>query len=721
MHGDELQAAGSAELNQAAALLIQLEEGDLQGQLRIRTLLEAALGEQPEGAAAAGHLQAALVRMDDLLLGQCSLDEATGDLNRLLEAAMDPDAAPTATAVADEAELVEAAPPAEGAESLRLSEDADLELLPDFVTESLEYIDRAEAALLALENDPRDGESINVVFRAFHTIKGTSAFLGLAAVADLAHHAESLFSRVRDGEVPFSGACADLALRSADTLKALIQAISGAAPGDVVELPDGYAEFIAMLAAPDAVLTGEAAPPPELRLGDILVAEGKCTREAVEAAAAAEGVDPLGVRLVRDRAVSAADVAQALRRQKAGEAEAGADAAVVRVRTDRLDRLVDLVGELVVAESMVAQDPTLAAGTNHELVKKIGQVGKIVRELQDLSMAMRMVPLKGTFQKITRLVRDVARKSGKQVNLVTEGDDTELDRNMVNVIGDPLVHMVRNAIDHGLELPVEREAAGKPAAGTVRLSAYQAGGGVVVELQDDGRGLDRARIVAKAIDKGLIESDSGMPDEAVFQLIFAPGFSTADQVTDLSGRGVGMDVVRRNIESLRGRVEIRSTPGEGTTFSMHLPLTLAITDGMLVRVGQERYIISTLSIRTSFRPDVSMLSTVAGRGEMVLLHGEVIPVVRLHEIFGIPGATRNLVEGLLVVVGEGRHRYALMVDELLGQQQFVAKPLGEGITTVQGVAGGAILGDGRVGLILDQGELLNVWQGTRREGAGRAA
>lgn len=721
MHGDELQAAGSAELNQAAALLIQLEEGDLQGQLRIRTLLEAALGEQPEGAAAAGHLQAALVRMDDLLLGQCSLDEATGDLNRLLEAAMDPDAAPTATAVADEAELVEAAPPAEGAESLRLSEDADLELLPDFVTESLEYIDSAEAALLALENDPRDGESINVVFRAFHTIKGTSAFLGLAAVADLAHHAESLFSRVRDGEVPFSGACADLALRSADTLKALIQAISGAAPGDVVELPDGYAEFIAMLAAPDAVLTGEAAPPPELRLGDILVAEGKCTREAVEAAAAAEGVDPLGVRLVRDRAVSAADVAQALRRQKAGEAEAGADAAVVRVRTDRLDRLVDLVGELVVAESMVAQDPTLAAGTNHELVKKIGQVGKIVRELQDLSMAMRMVPLKGTFQKITRLVRDVARKSGKQVNLVTEGDDTELDRNMVNVIGDPLVHMVRNAIDHGLELPVEREAAGKPAAGTVRLSAYQAGGGVVVELQDDGRGLDRARIVAKAIDKGLIESDSGMPDEAVFQLIFAPGFSTADQVTDLSGRGVGMDVVRRNIESLRGRVEIRSTPGEGTTFSMHLPLTLAITDGMLVRVGQERYIISTLSIRTSFRPDVSMLSTVAGRGEMVLLHGEVIPVVRLHEIFGIPGATRNLVEGLLVVVGEGRHRYALMVDELLGQQQFVAKPLGEGITTVQGVAGGAILGDGRVGLILDQGELLNVWQGTRREGAGRAA
>lgn len=714
MHGDELQAAGAAELNQAAALLIQLEEGDLQGQLRIRTLLEAALGAQAEGAPAAGHLRDALLRMDDLLLGECTLDEATADLNRLLEAAMDPDAVPAAAPAADGAEAPLAAPAAGSTSALHLPEDADLELLPDFITESLEYIDSAEAALLALENDPRDGESINVVFRAFHTIKGTSAFLGLSAVADLAHHAESLFSRVRDGEVPFSGACADLALRSADTLKALIQAISGATPGDSIELPEGYGEFISLLAEPDAVLSGEVAPPSELRLGDILVAEGKCTREAVEAAAAADGVDPLGVRLVRDRAVSASDVAQALRRQKAGDADAGADAAVVRVRTDRLDRLVDLVGELVVAESMVAQDPVLAVGANHELAKKIGQVGKIVRELQDLSMAMRMVPLKGTFQKIARLVRDVARKSGKQVNLVTEGEDTELDRNMVNVIGDPLVHMVRNAVDHGLELPAERLAADKAATGTIRLSAYQAGGGVVVELQDDGRGLDRARIVAKAIDKGLIESDQGMTDEAVFQLIFAPGFSTADQVTDLSGRGVGMDVVRRNIESLRGRVEIRSTPGVGTTFSMHLPLTLAITDGMLVRVGQERYIISTLSIRTSFRPEPSMLSTVAGRGEMVLLHGEVLPVVRLHEIFGVPDATRELVEGLLVVVGEGRQRYALMVDELLGQQQFVAKPLGDGIRAVQGVAGGAILGDGRVGLILDQGELLNVWQGGRR-------
>lgn len=717
MHGELQEAAAAAELNQAAALLIQLDEGDLQGQLRIRTFLETVLNARGGDPPVVEYLTAALARMDDLMLGQCTLDEATADLNRLLEAAMDPDAAPPAasTAVSTEVAVAEVA-----GEVLHLPEDADLELLPDFVTESLEYIDSAEAALLALENDPRDGESINIVFRAFHTIKGTSAFLGLSAVTDLAHHAESLFSRVRDGEVPFSGPCADLALRSADTLKSLIHVISGAAPGDAIALPEGYREFLEILAAPDAALASGAAPLPEFRLGDILVAEGKIQRTDLEATASSESSDPLGIRLVREKGVRAADVAQALRRQKAADADNGSDA-VVRVRTDRLDRLVDLVGELVVAESMVAQDPALGAGENHELAKKVGQVGKIVRELQDLSMAMRMVPLKGTFQKIARLVRDVSRKSGKQVSLVTVGEDTELDRNMVNVIGDPLVHMVRNAIDHGLELPAAREAAGKPASGVVRLSAYQAGGGVVVELQDDGRGLDRARIVAKAIDRGLIESDHGMSDEAIFQLIFAAGFSTADQVTDLSGRGVGMDVVRRNIESLRGRVNIRSRAGEGTTFSIHLPLTLAITDGMLVRVGDERYIISTLSIRTSFRPEPEMLSTVAGRGEMVMLHGEVIPVVRLHEAFAVAGATPELVEGLLVVVGEGRHRYALMVDELLGQQQFVAKPLGEGIQAVPGIAGGAILGDGRIGLILDQGELLNVWRSMQRKAAGRAA
>jgi two-component system chemotaxis sensor kinase CheA len=326
-------------------------------------------------------------------------------------------------------------------------------------------------------------------------------------------------------------------------------------------------------------------------------------------------------------------------------------------------------------------------------------------------MSMRMVPLKATFQKLTRLVRDVAAKLGKDVEFVTEGEDTEIDRNMVDVVGDPLVHMVRNAVDHGVESPEDRLRAGKPRTGRVKLSAYQAGGSVIVELRDDGKGLSRDHIVRKAVERGLIESDRGMTDGEVFQLIFAPGFSTAEQVTDVSGRGVGMDVVKRNIESVRGRVEIASEPGQGTTFYVRLPLTLAVTDGMLVRVGAERYVVPTTNIHMSFRPERGMLQTVGGRGEVVTLRGEVMPVVRLHRLFGVPGAEQDPTQALLMIVGDGRQRRsALLVDELLGQQQVVAKSLGDGIGAVGGVAGGAILGDGRVGLILDVGDIVALAQ-----------
>jgi two-component system chemotaxis sensor kinase CheA len=272
---------------------------------------------------------------------------------------------------------------------------------------------------------------------------------------------------------------------------------------------------------------------------------------------------------------------------------------------------------------------------------------------------------------------------------------------MVDVIGDPLVHMIRNAVDHGIEPPQEREAGGKPPHGQVRLAAFHAGGNVVVELSDDGRGLDRERIVRKAIERGLIESEKGLSDGEVWNLIFEPGFSTAEQVTDISGRGVGMDVVRRSIQSLRGRVDISSRAGRGTTFTMKLPLTLAVTDGMLVRVGEQRYILPTASIQMSLRPERSAISTVGGAGEMLLLRGALVPVLRLHRLFGVSGAVEDASAALMVVLDDGDRRSALMVDELLGQQQVVAKSLGESVGRIPGVAGGAILGDGRVGLILD--------------------
>ncbi len=581
----------------------------------------------------------------------------------------------------------------------RLPDDADFDLLPDFITESNECVVNSEAALLNLEENPTDEEAVNTVFRAFHTVKGTSAFLGLPRIAAFAHEAESLLSRVRDKEISYTRGCADLSLRSVDMLNALLKSVVTALATDGrLPLPVGYYELLDALAAYD----------PALHANGVTMTAPSAETVAAAAVADADVIAISGPVSTNAAAApsSAASAASAARQQRG---DSNTDA-TIRVRTDRLDRLIDMVGELVIAQSMIAGDESFGSGKAHELLRKVTHSGKIVRELQDLSMSMRMVPLRATFQKLARVVRDTAVKAGKQVQFITEGDDVEIDRTLADIVGDPLVHMVRNAVDHGVEPPVDRAAAGKANTGTVRLSAYHASGNVVVELIDDGRGLYREKLVQKAIEKGLIESDKGMSDSDVFALIFAPGFSTAEKITDISGRGVGMDVVRRNLESIRGRIDITSAPGKGTTFSIRLPLTLAVTDGMLVRVGQERFIIPLTHIHMSFRPEPSMLSTIVGRGEVVLLRGELMPIIRLHELFDVAGAVHSPLEGLLMIVGDGNRRTALLVDELLGQQQVVAKTLGAALGKVPGVSGGAILGDGRVGLILDVNETVALAQ-----------
>jgi two-component system chemotaxis sensor kinase CheA len=588
-----------------------------------------------------------------------------------------------------------------------LPDDFDASLVADFITECGEYIEEAEAALLALESDPTDSEAVNKVFRAFHTIKGTSAFLGLSAISDLAHKAESLLSRVRDGEIQYGGGYADLTLRSADMVKELLKLVQSALAGESVQLPDGYEELCRLLSNPEAAgISSEAvetvAPP---RVGDLLVAEGAATREDIEVVAAEKGPRPIGEELVRRQVVSAADVAKAIRTQKQLSADTQGKDAFIRVRTDRLDRLIDTIGEIVIAHSMVAQDETVVSGRHHELAKKVTHMGKIVRDLQQLSMSMRMVPLKSTFQKMARMVRDLAHKTGKLVDFVTEGEDTEIDRYMVDLINDPLVHMVRNAVDHGIEPPEVREQNGKPRKGLVRLAAYHSSGNIVIELQDDGKGLNRAKIVEKAIEKGLISSDKGLSDNDVYSLIFQPGFSTAEKVTDVSGRGVGLDVVKRNIEAMRGRIEISSEPGKGTTFVVRMPLTMAITEGMLVKVGSEQFIMPIVNIRMSFRPQAEAITTLADEAEMVLVHGKPIPMYRLYELFEIPNAVEDPTQGLLIVVDDGEAGYALLVDEIVGQQSVVAKSLGYSISRTKGISGGAILGNGRVGLILDPAEI----------------
>ncbi len=563
---------------------------------------------------------------------------------------------------------------------LTLAADADTALLTDFVMESREYLDQAEAALLQLEGTPDDAEAINTVFRAFHTIKGSSSFLGLPPVAEFAHHAETLLTRIRSREIPCAGGYANLALTSLDMLKELMSGVQRMLAGEDAPLPAEYQELLATLMNPEAAGVGA----------------GDTGGDA--------GSDDAPLALVDSPTANRRTAAE--RDTRGGQ---GGDT-MVRVRTDRLDRLIEMVGELVIAEAMVGQDPVVLAGGNHELARKVGHAGKIVRELQDLSMGMRMVPLKGPIQKVARLVRDLAQRSGKQVEFHAEGEDTEIDRNLVDIIADPLVHMVRNAVDHGIESPDDRAAAGKPRAGQVRIAAYHAGGNVVVELHDDGRGLARDRILRKAIGQGLVDAAAAdaMSDAEVHNLIFAPGFSTAEKVTDVSGRGVGMDVVRRNVESVRGRCDIVSRPGQGTTFSLRLPLTLAITDGMVIRTGQERYIIPTAGIIQSIRPAPGSLITYQGRGEMVNHRETLYPVVRLHRVFGIDGAETDPERALLVIVGDARGHTALLVDDLIGQQQVVAKSLGDAVGQVRGLAGGAILGDGQVGLIIDVAELVTI-------------
>ena len=421
--------------------------------------------------------------------------------------------------------------------SIALPADADIALITDFITESRDSLDASEAALLALDADPDDADAIDTVFRAFHTIKGTSAFLGLALITDLAHEAESLLSRARDRQIRCTGGYAGLALKAVDLLRTLLDGVKAATVGEAVMPAAGYRGLAARLHDPESFGISDV----ERR------AEWRAFHDATKSASPN-------------------------RETQAASTDTGD---TVRVRVARLDHLIEMIGELVSAHSVLAQDPRIRDGAHRDLARRLSHAEGIARELQSIGLGMRMVPLRVHFQKIARLVRDLATKSGKLVAFAGEGENIEVDRTIVDLLGDPLVHMVRNSVDHGIELPDARASAGKSRTGQVRLSASRAGGNVVVELHDDGRGLDRARIVRKAVEKGLIASGDGMSDADVYRLIFAPGFSTAEQVTDVSGRGVGMDVVRRNIDRARGRVEIASSPGAGTTFTLRMPLTLA--------------------------------------------------------------------------------------------------------------------------------------------------
>jgi two-component system chemotaxis sensor kinase CheA len=694
------------------ALLLQLDAENILELAQIKADVETHTASLPPTDPIKEYLHNALTLLESIINKTSidpikDLDQVLASLDAARKMPLQSGSAPAAAVTEPSSSVVStedhSLPADPSAQNFTLPADADASLIQEFVTECKDLLEKAEAALLLLEANPDDMDSVNTVFRTFHTVKGTSGFLGLLHIQEFGHFAESLFSRMREREIRCEGIYADLALRSTDVLKELTDGVHKLLAGEEAALPASYHEVKAQLQNPEAAATTKSLENKTPRAGTADRPEASIPPKSESVALqktdvpAKTGIEPA----TPDYSGNTQKVPR--KAHPVSEAET-----TLRVRTDRLDRLVDMTGELVIAQSMLSQDSIVHQSSNIELLRKVTHAGKIVRELQDLAMSMRMVPLKGVFQKVARLVRDLAHKSGKPIEFISEGEDTEIDRNMVDVLGDPLVHMVRNSIDHGIEQPDVRSALGKPPVGTVQLAAYHSGGNVVLELRDDGKGLDRDKIVQKAIAKGLLDSEKNLSDSEALKLIFLPGFSTADKITEISGRGVGMDVVRKNVESLRGRIDLNSEAGKGCTFFIRLPLTLAITDGMLVKVGCERYIIPTVNIHLSFKPEPSALSTVSGKGELVMLRGELMPVYRLHSLFDIQGAITNPTEGLLVIVGEGDKRYALLVDELIGQQQVVAKSLGEGMAKIQGIAGAAILGDGKVGLILDASELVSL-------------
>lgn len=427
---------------------------------------------------------------------------------------------------------------------------------------------------------------------------------------------------------------------------------------------------------------------------------------------------------------SGEDKASSEEKTSSGSAKAVASAAAstgsVKVETAKLDYLVDMVGEFVIAQSIVRHDPDLRLAEHPRLQRNFAQLARITAEIQRTAMSMRMVPIQGLFQRMARLVRDLARKTGKDVEFVSIGEETELDRTLIEQLADPLMHMVRNSLDHGLEPAAERERSGKNPRGRVQLRAAHESGGILIEISDDGRGLSREKILARAIERGLLPGNANPPDAEVWGLIFEPGFSTAEKVTDISGRGVGMDVVRRNIQQLRGRIEVSSVSGQGTSVLLRLPLTLAIIDALLVGVGAHRFILPMYAVREMFRPAAGAVSKVYARedaggwDEVVDVRGNLLPVYRLEGFLGVRSRCQDAGQGLLVVLENQSGQFCLLVDEFLGKQEVVIKPLGAMFRNIPGISSGAILGDGKVALILDVDGLLQRKSGAAATHPGSA-
>jgi two-component system chemotaxis sensor kinase CheA len=543
------------------------------------------------------------------------------------------------------------------------------EILNSFFSEIGGHLQVVEQQMMRLESHPGDKEALNAVFGAMHSLKGIAGFLNVKIAHELAHEAEAVMELARKRDSGIDPAECDAIFKAVDVLRTIEDRILSHSKNPKQPLPE--------------------IPP-------------ACHPTLVELRRLARG-GPVSARIQ-------SPVSEPTRNAATNEPKAGTQiadrAGLVRVKVQKLDDLIELIGELVVTQTQIQQDSDLRSLSSPRLMRNLSQVGKITRELQSVAMSLRMYPLRDVFGRMARLARDVARKQGKDLEVIVEGEETELDKNVIEALVDPLTHLVRNAVDHGVDPAAARVATGKEARAKLTISAQHQSGTVQISVADDGRGLDTARIAAKAREKGLIGADENPSAARIQSLIFEPGFSTAEQVTEISGRGIGLDVVRRNVLALGGRVSVESSAGKSTAFVLTLPLTLAIIDGLIVRTGADRYIVPITSVLECVRPHPEHISTVQERGEVINVRGTILPLVRLSEFAAVTPDFAEASNSIVMIVECAGERFGLVVDELLGQQQIVIRNLGECLESVQGIASGAILGDGRVGLILDVEQVL---------------
>lgn len=541
-----------------------------------------------------------------------------------------------------------------------------------FIDEASEIIERLDIDIISYEEDPSNKEILNGLFRGVHTLKGSANSFGFTRLGAFVHHFEDLLDRYRSLDESAPAHVIEIFFKSVDVIKETME-IDMQGEGEPSEA------YHSLLEAIKQHLEGE----------DVCQANGVGELTTVASAV--------------DVSTAPDTVSEKSRDKGVGEEKHS----IVKIDTLKLDELFDSVGEMVIAQNFLAENNEILLLNSPTLNRTIDNLNKITKLIQKRVMSLRMVPVHDTFEKMRRVVRDASKKVGKEIEFHIEGEETEVDKTMVDLLSDPLIHIMRNAIDHGIEHSVqERLDGGKTAKGHVSLRAFHKGGNIGIEVRDDGAGIDREKVYAKALERGIISEEDELNDQQIYGLIMQAGFSTADTISDISGRGVGLDVVRSSIEKLHGKIEIDSTKGEGSVFTIWLPLTLAIIDGMLVKSAGDVFIIPTLSVIESFRPDPSIVHTAKGEGEFVTLRGEMIPVLRLNRILQINEELPTISESILICIESDTGKYALLIDELIGRQQVVIKPLGKALESLEGISGGAIMGNGEITLILNVDDLV---------------